>query len=154
MSMFEIIPFDIKYASDFKRLNLEWLEKYNLTESHDLYYLDDPQKTIIDKGGYIWLAKVDEHIVGSAAIMKDTEDVYELSKMSVTESYQGKGIGKKLMETCLEKSRELKVKKLYLFSNHQLQGAIGMYIKFGFIHVDVKDSPFETADIKMELILE
>ena len=31
----EIIDYDEKYHSEFKTLNLEWLDKYNLTESHD-----------------------------------------------------------------------------------------------------------------------
>ncbi len=151
--MFEIITFDIKFAADFKRLNLEWLDKYKLTESHDLYYLNDPVKTIIEKEGFIWLAKKEEEIVGSAAIMKMEDTVYELSKMSVTAAFQGKGIGKKLIEKCLAKAKELGAKKLMLFSNHQLKSAINMYEKFGFSHVAVIDSPFETADIKMELIL-
>ena len=30
----EIIGYEEKYHSEFKRLNLEWLDKYNLTESH------------------------------------------------------------------------------------------------------------------------
>jgi ribosomal protein S18 acetylase RimI-like enzyme len=57
------------------------------------------------------------------------------------------------METCLNKAKELGVKKLVLFSNHQLKMALGLYEKYGFRHVEVKDSPFETADVKMELIL-
>ena len=34
--MIEVIDFAPEYAADFKRLNLEWLDQYNLTESHDL----------------------------------------------------------------------------------------------------------------------
>lgn len=151
--MFEIIDFDIKFAAHFKKLNLEWLDKYNLTEPHDLYYLNDPVKTIIENEGFIWLAKANDEIVGSAAIMKTEEGIYELSKMSVTAAFQGQGIGKKMVEKCLAKAKELKAKKVLLFSNHQLQSAISMYEKFGFIHIAVIDSPFETADIKMELIL-
>ncbi len=151
--MVEIIAFDITFAADFKRLNLEWLDKYKLTESHDLYYLNDPVKTIIEKDGFIWLAKNGEEIIGSAAIMKMEEGVYELSKMSVTAAFQGQGIGKKLIEIGLAKAMELNAKKVILYSNHQLQSAIHMYEKFGFNHVAVIDSPFETADIKMELIL-
>ena len=53
----EIIEYIDKYNADFKRLNLEWLDKYNLTESHDLMVLNDPKGTILDRGGFIWLAK-------------------------------------------------------------------------------------------------
>jgi hypothetical protein len=34
-----------------------------------------------------------------------------------------------------------------------LQTALGLYEKFGFQHIEVLDSPFETADVKMELHL-
>ncbi|RYG41567.1 MAG: GNAT family N-acetyltransferase, partial [Chitinophagaceae bacterium] len=41
----EIIAYQSQYQPVFKSLNLEWLDKYNLTEDHDLQILDDPQGT-------------------------------------------------------------------------------------------------------------
>lgn len=149
----EIINYEDRYHSDFKQLNLEWLDKYNLTESHDLMVLNDPKGTILDRGGFIWLAKADDEIVGSAALMKETDGTFELAKMSVAEAWRGKGISKLLIETCINKAREIGAKKLSLFSNHQLQTALKLYEKYGFRHVEVKDTPFKTADVKMELDL-
>lgn len=149
----KIIPYRSEHHAVFKQLNLEWLDHYNLTESHDLMILDDPEGIIINNGGFIWMAEADGKIVGSAGLMKEKEGVYELVKMAVTADYQGKGISKLLIDTCLAKAREIGAKKLSLFSNHQLQRAIGVYQKYGFRHVPVTDSPMETADIKMELIL-
>jgi N-acetylglutamate synthase-like GNAT family acetyltransferase len=146
-----IIEFDKKYHEDFKRLNLEWLDNFNLTGNHDMMVLNDPKETILDCGGYIWLAKAGEEIVGTAALMNEGHGIFELAKMSVTEKWQGKGIGKQLIETCLKKAKEIGVTKLTLFSNHQLQNTLSLYEKYGFQHVEVKNSPFETADVKMEL---
>ena len=151
--MIEIIDYSDKYAADFRQLNLEWLDKYNLTESHDLMVLDDPKGTILDRGGAIYLAVADGDVIGSSALMKEHEGVYELAKMAVTVPWQGKGISKLLIEKCIDKAKELGAKKITLFSNHQLQTALNLYKKFGFEHVEVKDSPFETADVKMELVL-
>ena len=147
----EIIDYHEKYHQDFKRINLEWLDKYNLTESHDLFVLNDPKGTILDHGGFIWLAKAGDQIVGSAAIMNEGHGIFELAKMSVTKEWQGKGISKLLIETCLKKAEEMGVKKLSLYSNSQLQTALKLYEKYGFRHVEVKDAPFLTADVKMEL---
>ena len=147
----QIIDYDEMYHSDFKKMNLEWLDKYKLTESHDLMVLDDPKGTILDHGGFIWLAKAGDEIVGSAALMNERHGLFELAKMSVTKDWQGKGIGKILIEICLKKAKETGVKRLILFSNHQLQTALKLYEKYGFKNVEVKDSPFETADVKMEL---
>lgn len=149
----DIIEYDEKYHSDFRRLNLEWLDKYNLTESHDLMVLDDPKGTIVDRGGFIWLAKAGDEIIGSIALMNEGHGIFELAKMCVKKDWQGKGISKVLMETCLEKAREIGVKKLTLFSNHQLRTALKLYERYGFKNVEVKDSPFVTADVKMELDL-
>ena len=150
--MVEIIEYREEHHADFRKLNLEWLEKYNLVESHDLMVLDDPRGTILDKGGFIWLAKEDNEIIGSSALMKEGESVYELAKMSVTKKWQGKGISKLLLEACLNKAKELGAEKLLLFSNHQLITALKLYEKYGFRSIELKDCPFETADVKMELV--
>ncbi|HEX2848829.1 MAG TPA: GNAT family N-acetyltransferase [Chitinophagaceae bacterium] len=152
-SSIDIIPYQSQYQPVFKSLNLEWLDKYNLTEDHDLQILDDPQGTILDNGGFLWLVKAGEEIIGSAGIMKDTDTVYELVKMFVSPLWRGKGISKQLIETCLAKAKEIGAEKLILFSNHQLETALKLYEKYGFRHVEVTDAPFETADVKMELIL-
>jgi N-acetylglutamate synthase-like GNAT family acetyltransferase len=148
-----IIPYRTEHFALFKQLNLEWLDHYQLTESHDLLVLDDPEGTILEKGGFIWMAEADGKIVGSVALMKEEEGVYELAKMTVTQAYRGKGISRLLIERALYKAREIGARKVTLFSNHQLQTAIGLYQKYGFRHVAFHDSPFETADIRMELIL-
>ena len=153
MSMIEIIEYSDYFTKEFKRLNLEWLDKYHLTESHDLTVLDDPQGTILDSGGIIYLARVDGEIVGTAALIKESEGVFELAKMAVTASWQGKGLGKLLIEKCIGKAKDFGAKKICLFSNHQLKKAIDMYRQFGFEHVPIINSPFTTADVKMELLL-
>ena len=149
--MIEIIPYEDRYHEDFRLLNLEWLNKYNLTESHDLMVLDDPRGTIIDRGGCIFLAKSGEDIIGSSALMKEHDGIYELAKMAVKQEYRGKGISKLLIEKCLDTAREWNAFKLTLFSNSQLKTALSLYEKYGFRHVPVIDAPFLTADVKMEL---
>jgi GNAT superfamily N-acetyltransferase len=148
-----LIPYRPEHHETFRQINLEWLDHYNLKESHDVMVLDDPKGTILDSGGCIWLAEVDGLIVGSAALMREHDDVYELAKMSVTEQWRGKGISKLLIEKCLETAKQLGATKLTLYSNHQLQTAISLYLKYGFKHVPVVDSPFVTADVRMELTL-
>ncbi len=153
MSQYHIIEYEDQYQAAFRELNMEWLDYCNLTETHDLQILDGPRGTILERGGVIYLAKCDDQIVGSVALMKEHDDVYELAKMAVTKEYQKMGISKLLLEKCIEKAKDLKANKITLFSNHQLKAALGLYEKYGFQHVPVLDSPFLTADVKMELIL-
>jgi putative acetyltransferase len=149
--MIEIIDYNDEYAAIFKTLNLEWLDKYNLTEEHDLLFLNHPREEILEKNGFIYLAKDENDIVGTAALLYEGDDVYELAKMSVTVAAQGKGISKLLIEKCIATAKNVNARKVILYSNSQLKAALALYEKYGFKYLPAEDSPYDTADIKMEL---
>ena len=151
--MIEIVPYESKYQPDFKRMNLEWLDRYGLTESHDLEILDHPEEKVIARDGKIFLAKDGENIIASAGIARAEGDVFELVKMYVDPAYRGRGLSKTLLELCIEEARKAKAKKLILFSNSQLKTALLLYKKYGFRNVEVTGTPLLTADVKMELSL-
>lgn len=151
--MIEIIEYEKSHQPDFKRLNLEWLEKYHLTETHDLEILDNPDETVISRGGCIFLAVDNGKVIGTAGLWKENDKEYELVKMAVDPSYRGRGISKLLLDRCLDEAKKQKAEKVFLFSNSQLATALKLYAKYGFSHVKVTDAPFLTADVKMELIL-
>lgn len=153
MNNCEIIAYEDQYQKIFKALNMEWLDRYHLTEKRDLEALDQPRKNIIDDGGFIYLARVNGQIVGSAALIQEHDHVYELAKMAVAIDHRKKGISNLLLDACLGKARQLHAEKIILFSNHQLKAALGLYEKYGFRYIPVEHSPFLTADIKMELVL-
>jgi putative acetyltransferase len=150
-----IIEYHDRYHEAFRQLNLEWLKRYNLLEDPDMIVLNDPRGTILDHGGFIWLAQAENEIIGSSALMREgAEGTFELAKMAVAPAWRGKGISKLLIQTCLAKATELNAKKVTLFSNHQLKTALKLYEQYGFHYIEMKDSPFVTADIKMELVLD
>ncbi len=151
--MVDIINFDQAYAAAFKSLNLEWLDQYNLTEEHDLLMLDNPREQIIQPGGFIFLAIADDSLVGTAALIKETDGVFELAKMVVAPAFRGKGISKLLLEKCLETARSSGAKKVILLSNSQLKNALSLYEKSGFEYIPVTDSHYATADIMMQIFL-
>ena len=151
--MIEIVLYSKKYQPDFKRLNLEWLDKYNLTESHDLEILNNPDETVIDGGGCIFLAMDGEVVIGTAGLWKENETEYELVKMAVDPAYRGQGISKILLDKCLAEAKNRKAHKVSLFSNSQLKTALKLYEKYGFQYVAVTGTNLLTADIKMELSL-
>ncbi len=151
--MIHVVLYQDKYGQDFKRLNLEWLEKYHLTEPYDLEILNDPQGTVIDKGGFIFIALDDDKVVGTAGLCKIDHSEYELVKMTVDPAARGKGLGKMLLSHCIETAGKVKARKIILFSNSQLLTALKLYKKYGFKHVAVSGTPLLTADVKMELSL-
>jgi GNAT superfamily N-acetyltransferase len=152
--MVKIIDYSDEYAKEFRELNEEWLYKYGLAEPYDIEVITNPKRKIIDPGGFIYLAKTGDKIIGTAGIAKEGDRVFELIKMAVAPEFRGKGISKLLLERCLDKAKELKARKIFLYSNSQLTTAIALYKKYGFLHVDASNSPLITADVKMELSLE
>ena len=149
-----VIDFEPKYAADFLRLNVEWLDKYELTEPADISMLENYQSEILDTGGAIFLAKAGNEIVGSAALIQEKPGEFELAKMAVTEAWQGKGISKMLIEKCIGKAKDLGAVKLFLVSNSKLSTALSLYEKYGFVNVSVVDNHYTNADVRMELIMQ
>lgn len=150
----EVVAFDPQYAGDFARLNYHWIEEYFVIEEHDREMLDDPQHYIIEKGGQIFFALHGERVIGTAALINVGERVFELAKMAVATEARGKGVGDKLIETCIEYSREVGKQTIFLLSNTKLKPAINLYRKFGFVQTVLDNtSPYERVDIKMQLDL-
>jgi ribosomal protein S18 acetylase RimI-like enzyme len=149
----KIIPFSIELKEPIKTLNLEWLQKYFKVEPKDEKVLSDPQGEIIDKGGIIFYAQYNSQIVGTVSLLKIDSTTFELSKMAVSDGNQGLGIGKKLLEHCLNEAKAKGIQKLILYSNRKLLPAIHLYESFGFTEIPVEEGVYERADIKMEKIL-
>jgi ribosomal protein S18 acetylase RimI-like enzyme len=149
----EIIPFEEKYASSFYELNVEWLKKYFYVEPYDEKVLSNPQKYVLDPGGFIFFAKLNNEIVGVVSLINQ-KSFFELSKMAVSPKYQGLKIGQKLMNFCIDFAKKQGWSSITLYSHRSLIAAINLYKKIGFIEVEVeKDVHYERADIKMFLDL-
>lgn len=147
-----IVDFEEQYAAEFAKLNFEWLEKYFYIEDYDREVLQNPQKYILNKGGHIFFALVNEKVVGTVALINRGEKVYELSKMAVTEDYKGLRIGQKLMYACIDFSGRKGMERVFLDSNTKLTPALTLYRKVGFKEIPVpEDTPYERCNIRMEL---
>ena len=147
-----IVPYKRKYKSDFAKLNYEWLEKYFNTEkgeAEDNRLLNNPEREIIKKGGEIFFALLNENVVGTCAVLKIDDSIYEIAKMGVTENAQGKQIGKKLALTAIGYAVEKGASKLRLYTSSKLTAAQNLYRVLGFI--EVKEKP--NHQYKRKLIL-
>lgn len=151
--MLEIIEFESVYRDNFRTLNEEWLIKYFRIEDIDRKVLGNPEKYILDDGGFILFAIYENEIVGTCALINQGKYGFELSKMAVKEKYQGLKIGLKLAEAVIEKAKSRGEKKIFLETNSKLKPAISLYEKLGFKHKipQFDHSKYERADVYMEL---
>jgi N-acetylglutamate synthase-like GNAT family acetyltransferase len=149
----QIIDYQTSMKDDFKKLNVAWINKYFVLEAHDLEQLEQPEKYILEDGGKIFFAKIQEEVVGTCALIKVNNELFELAKMAVSEEHQGRQIGKRLCQYAVEQARLLGAKQIFLESNTKLTPAINLYQKIGFFKVALSNSPFQRANIKMMLNL-
>lgn len=151
-----IVPYEPRHQAAFKTLNEEWITAHWRMEEPDHHALDHPQEHILDKGGHIFVALYREEPVGVCALCRKDDPVhqYELAKLAVSPSAQGKGIGMLLCRTVIAKAKELGCKKIFLESNTLLRPAIQLYRKAGFREVEIYRPSYERVDIQMELALQ
>jgi putative acetyltransferase len=153
----EIRPLEIgQDGSAFRTLNEEWISRYFVLEKKDRETLGDPENAILRKGGQIFLAHAEGRTVGCVALIPMGDSVYELSKMAVSPSFQGRGIGRKLLEHAIAQARNLGAKSLFLGSNSVLKSALHLYEAVGFRHVPPENLPemhYARADVFMEMPL-
>ncbi|HEV2531784.1 GNAT family N-acetyltransferase [Phenylobacterium sp.] len=149
----EIVEFRPDHAAAFKALNEAWIGKYFAIEAKDREVLDDPQGKIIAQGGKIFMAVQAGEAVGCAALIAMADGGYEVAKMTVSEDLRGAGLGKQLMQACIDAAQALGAPRLYLETNASLAPAIGLYRAMGFRDLAPVATDYARADVFMELRL-
>lgn len=151
----QIKEYEPKYQPDFFELNKQWIEKDFPLEEIDIAVLSDPAKYILNDGGAILLAKLGDAVVGTCALKRISDDVFELTKMAVNENYRGQKIGEKLGKAILAKAKQMNAKKVELYSNRFTSAiAVKLYQKLGFVEVPLTPGVYTRANIKMEILLD
>ena len=147
-----IKQYDHQYHQQFKEISLDWLKRNNLYEEADNDLLDNPL-VYIKKGSSIFLAHFNDKVVGTISLIPIDKDNYEILKLGVVDGYKGLGIGRKLMQICIDICKEKKIQSIVLESSSKLESALKLYEKLGFKHIEVANAHFLSADVKMELKL-
>jgi putative acetyltransferase len=146
-----IVSFAPHHASAWRTLNEAWIERFFAIEPKDRSMLDDPAGTVITQGGMIFIAEHDEQAVGCAALLKMEDGGFELAKMAVDDTAKGAGIGRRLIEACIDAARAAGAYRVYLESNSALAPALGLYRSAGFVELPAQDTPYARCDVWMEL---
>lgn len=150
----KIEAYQPKYKKAFYRLNEEWITTYFKMEKPDRDALENPKESILNKGGFIFVATINKEPVGVCALIRrDDLDCYELAKMAVSPKAQGKNIGFMLGQAVINKALSLKADRIFLESNTILKPAIKLYEKLGFKKIVGPPTHYERCNIQMELKL-
>lgn len=134
----DIVDFKPRWAEKFRELNEEWLTEFFKVEASDKLVLESPEAEIIKRGGAVLFAKAESSIVGTVALIRHSETTFELAKMAVARPYRGRGIGARLLETAIHRTRIAGATQLVLGTSKQLKAANLLYRKYGFRKLSAK----------------
>lgn len=80
----------------------------------------------------IWVAELNEKVVGSIAIVKVDDSTVQLRWFLIEPDIRGKGLGKQLMTTAIEFCKENNYSKVFLWTISNLKAARHLYKRYGF----------------------
>ena len=158
--MIKIVNYHRDFAQAFSELNREWIEAFFELEAEDVKVLDNPEGYVLAGGGEIFFALDEEQpatskIVGTVAMVKTAPTVFELAKMAVAPSAQGRGVSHLLMTACINFAREQQATEIFLVTNDILKPAMGLYEKSGFLRLpQIEDARYSRGNTEMRLLLE
>jgi DNA-binding MarR family transcriptional regulator/N-acetylglutamate synthase-like GNAT family acetyltransferase len=122
-------------APHFCAINAAWISAMFELEDIDREVLSNPRQKILEPGGFVLFAESAQlGIVGTCALMKVEDGVFELTKMGVVEAARGRKAGELLLQTALERAQAMDIETLYLLTNSKCVAAISLYEKHGFEH--------------------
>lgn len=148
-----IVPFEPRHADAWRLLNEAWISRHFAIEPKDREVLDDPVGKILDKGGKIFMAEQDGETIGCVALIAMADGGFEVAKMTVTEAARGTGLGRALMQTCIDEAKAAGGHRLYLETNSSLAPALGLYRAMGFADLAPAMRPatdYARCDVWME----
>ena len=107
-----------------------------------------------EENAYYWVVDQDDELLGGAGLYPTKglpEGCIELVKIYLHKDTRGKGVGKKLMELCIEKAIEKGFNSIYLETMPELSNAIGLYEQKGFVMLEeaLGDSGHFACELRM-----
>ena len=113
-----------------KVLNDYGLTVNTLTTDKDI---TDIEKHYFSNNGWFAVLEYNEKLIGTYGIFRIEDNMCELRKMYLLSEYQGRGLGKMMMEDAVKIAKGLGYKKMMLETNKVLFKAMQLYQKFGFV---------------------
>ncbi len=118
------------------------LKEFGANHPGTVYYdesTDHLSSVFKKEGSFYFVAEADGKLVGGGGIFPTVglpTGVCELVKMYLHPEARGLGLGKKLMQHCLDTARTYGYQQVYLETMPELIKAVPMYEKFGFEYLN------------------
>lgn len=111
---------DISYEALVAEICAQFIKNYDAAREH------------------CWIAEMGGEPVGSIFLVKATDEIAKLRLLQVEKKARGLGVGRALVEQCLQGARERGYSKMTLWTQSVLVAARGIYKSAGFKLVETK----------------
>ena len=102
----------------------------------------------LSKGHWFLVAEIGDELVGTAALLRESDDIGRIVRMSVSSKLRRGGLGRLLTMKLMEIARDASFEKLVVETNDDWHEAIQLYLDCGFIPYDQRN-----GEIHMQLYL-
>ena len=138
MDLLIIRPIEPRDNEALARLIRQVLIEFDANKPGTAFFdktLDTLSEVFTVKGSGYWVAEENNILIGGAGIYPTEElpeGYCELVKLYLRADARGKGIGKKLLDTCFSSARITDYTHMYLETTPELNAAISIYKRAGF----------------------
>jgi GNAT superfamily N-acetyltransferase len=116
-------------------------KEYGLDNTFEAYVAGPLSEFVInsdEKRERIWVVEDGGRVAGCIAIVKNADDAAQLRWFILTPETRGKGVGKRLMEEAVNFSRAAGYRRIILWTFSELETAIALYRRWGFVKTEEK----------------
>jgi len=104
--------------------------------------------------GNFWIAKVDDKVIGTIALLDIGNNQTALRKMFVSGNYRGKefGVGQALLHNLIDWATHKKIAEIFLGTTEKFLRAQRFYEKNGFVEIESEELPksFPIMDVDVK----
>lgn len=111
----------------------------------ELLLLADPSPSMIKdyiNRGIGYLAYNQEVLVGAAVLLMTRPKTIEIVNISVKEEYQGRGVGKKMLQEAIKAAKDMEITCLEIGTGNSSIAQLALYQKMGFRIYSVEQNYF------------
>jgi ribosomal protein S18 acetylase RimI-like enzyme len=114
---------------------IQWLNQDLSFQNIDDELNNFPEKYKEPEGAF-FVAKENNEIIGCVGIKKLENDICEMKRLFVKDSYKGNGIGKRLVEIIIKEAKLKQYEKMRLDTLDAMEQALKIYYKNNFYKIE------------------
>lgn len=101
----------------------------------ELLLLADPSDTLVEnylKNGLCFIAEHEQSTIGTYVLLRKYAETVEIMNLAVAPDFQGRGIGKRLIQHAVHSAKENGFKRIEIGTGNSSIGQLALYQKCGF----------------------